>query len=79
MKNQDQEEIKEFVIPELEIRVTPAWIRLIRFTQLNIPHGQLCVKIVNAQPTDLVPEYTKQRIRFDKEESIPADFEATKF
>ena len=68
-----------YVIPELEIRVTPAWVRLIRFCQLNIPHGQLCIKLRDAQPTDLVPEHTKRRIRFDKEEEPLTNFESTQF
>jgi len=79
MKNQDQEEIKEFVIPELEIRVTPAWIRLIRFVQLNIHTGKLGVRIANFQPTELDDDYTKKKVRFDKEESIPIDFGEVKF
>ena len=70
---------KSYVIPELEIRISPAWVRLIRYCQVNIPHGQICIKLVNAEPTDLVPEHTKRRVRFDKEESIPADIEPTQF
>lgn len=63
----------------LEIRVSQAWVRVIRFCQTEIPHGQLCIKIANGQPTDLVEEYTKRRIRFDKEETVPAEFAGTKF
>jgi len=70
---------KEELLPELEIRISPAWIRLIRFCQMNIPHGQVCIKISNAEPTDLVPEHTKRRIRFDKEESIPLEMESSPF
>ena len=66
-------------IPELEIRVTPAWVRLIRFVQVNIPHGKVGVKIVNCQPTELDEDYTKRKVRFDKEESIPIDFGEVKF
>jgi len=64
---------------ELEIRISQAWIRVIRFCQTEIPHGQLCIKIANGQPTDLVEEYTKRRIRFDKEETVPAEFADIKF
>jgi len=66
-------------MPQIEIRVSESWIRLIRFTQLNIPHGQLCIRISNSQPTELIPEHTKRRIRFDKEESIPTEFEPVTF
>ena len=58
----------------LEMKVSRSWIRLIRFCQVNVPHGQVCFKIANAEPADLVPEYTKRKIRFDKEETIPIDF-----
>ena len=63
----------------LEIRVSQAWVRVIRFCQTEIPHGQLCIKIANGQPTDLVEEHTKRRIRFDKEETVPAEFTGIKF
>lgn len=69
-----ENKLKDFYeIPELEIRVSSSWIRFIRFCQVNIPHGQVCIKTANGNPTDLVPEYTKRRVRFDKEESIPTE------
>ena len=61
-------------IPELEVRVSPSWVRFIRWCQVNVPYGQVCIKINNAEPGDLVPEHTKKRVRFDKEESIPSEF-----
>jgi len=61
-------------VPELEVRVSPSWIRFIRWCQVNVPYGQVCVKINNAEPGDLVPEHTKKRVRFDKEDTIPNDF-----
>ena len=64
--------------PELEIRVSKSWIRLIRFTQTSVPHGQVCFKTANGEPTDLVDEHTKRRIRFDKEE-IQAELGSVKF
>ena len=67
-----------FIVPELNIRIVPAWVRLIRFCQQDLRHGQICVKIVNSQPTSLVEEFTKRSIRFDKEESI-SDFGSVKF
>ena len=53
------------LIPELQIRVTKNWIRLIRYVQVNIPFGSVNIKIDHAQPTKLL-DY-KQDIRFDKE------------
>ena len=53
------------LIPEMEIRVTPSWVRLIRFCQVDVQHGDIKVKIVNAQPTKLL-DYSRE-IRFDKE------------
>ena len=61
-----------YLIPEIEIRVSPAWIRLIRYCQTEFPHGDLKIRIVNAQPTDLLEE--RRRIRFDKETTIPEIF-----
>lgn len=78
-KSTSAAEQKESLAPELEIRVTPAWIRLIRFVQLNLHTGQLGVKIANFQPTELDEKYTRRKVRFDKEESIPTEFEPTKF
>lgn len=63
-------EVAGLQTPELEIRVSKSWVRLIRFCQTNVPHGQVCFKTVNGEPTDLVDELTKRRIRFDKEETL---------
>lgn len=67
-----------YLVPELNIRISMSWIRLIRFVQASLPHGQLCIKIVNCEPTDLVKEHTVERIRFDKEESIPTEVDFSK-
>ena len=64
---------KKTELPEIEVKISPNWVRLIRWCQVNLSHGQLCVKIVNFEPTDLVPEYTKKRVRFDKESEPPPD------
>ena len=60
--------------PQVEVRVSQAWIRMIRWCQVNLPNGELKIRIVNAQPTDLLEH--KRRIRFDKEETIPEIFES---
>ena len=64
---------ESYLIPELEIRITPAWIRLIRFCQTEFPNGDIKVRIVNCQPTELLER--KEKIRFDKEQVIPQIFE----
>ena len=65
MSNQNQQQ-------QIEIRVSESWIRLIRFCQVELPHGDLKVRIVNGQPTELLE--AKRKVRFDKEETIPTDF-----
>lgn len=62
----------DYLIPELEIRISQSWVRLVRFCQVEFPHGDLKVRIVNGQPTELVE--AKRKIRFDKEQSIPTSF-----
>ena len=64
---------------EIEVRVSSAWLRLIKFCQTELPHGTLCVKIANGQPTVLDEEHTKRTIRFDREESLPVDYGDIKF
>ena len=61
-----------YLIPEIEIRVSESWIRLIRFCQVELPHGDLKVRIVNAQPTELLE--AKRKVRFDREQTIPNNF-----
>ena len=61
-----------YLIPEIEIRVTPAWIRLIRYCQTEFPHGDIKIRIVSAQPTELLEE--KKKVRFDREATIPGIF-----
>lgn len=60
-------------VPELEIPVSKAWIRFIRWCQVSFPYGTVTIQIVNAQPTKLVDK--KQDIRFDKETTIPVNFD----
>ena len=62
---------EDSVLPEIVVQISPDWIRLIKWVQTSLPHGQLCVKIANANPIELVDQYTKRRLRFDKEETLP--------
>ena len=62
---------KTYLIPELDLTVSVAWLRLISWCQRNIPHGQICYKIERGEPTELVSEHTKRKVRFDKEDILP--------
>lgn len=64
--------MKSEAAEELEIRISPAWVRFVRFCQTEVPHGSVKVRIVNAQPTVL--EDVKRSVRFDKEETVPINF-----
>ena len=54
----------------VEIRVTPAWINLIRFCITECPHGEISIRITNAEPTILIN--FRRSIRFDKPDTIPS-------
>ncbi len=62
-------EEKLYLVPELEIRISQSWINLISYCQEKFPYGDLTVRIVNAQPTDLLE--SRPRVRFDKVSTIP--------
>lgn len=55
-----------------EISVTAAWLRLIDFVRLELPHGELKVRIVNCEPTELIE--AKRKVRFDKPQTLPTDW-----
>lgn len=59
---------KKIEIPELEIQVSKNWLRLIRYCQVELPHGEIKIRIVNGQPTDLIEE--KRKRRFDREQNF---------
>ena len=52
-----------------EIKVTEAWLRLIRFCIMELPHGEIRVRIINGEPATLI-DY-RRNIRFDKPGTIP--------
>ena len=54
---------------KLEIRVTDAWVRLIRYCSTDLPHGEIKIKIVNSEPTKLLD--AKPDVRFDKPDTLP--------
>ncbi len=54
-----------YIIPELDIRVSKAWLNFIVYCQSTFPHGEISIKIVNGQPTEMIDK--KEKIRFDRE------------
>lgn len=58
-----------YIVPELNVRVSKAWINLVHYCQTKFPYGDLTIRLVNAQPTELLDK--KPKIRFDKELTIP--------
>ena len=52
-----------------QIKISDAWIRFIKYCQQRLPYGDIKVRIVNGEPTDLLEE--KEKIRFDRETTIP--------
>jgi hypothetical protein len=59
-----------YLIPELAIRISPAWVNLVLYCQQNLQHGKLAVKINNAEPTELDWKNTSLRVRFDKQDPV---------
>lgn len=51
------------------IKVSEAWLNLIHFCMTEIPHGDLKIRIVNSQPTELLE--VKRKVRFDKPATLP--------
>mgnify|MGYP001572494347 CR=1 FL=1 len=69
------EKSEPVLLPEIEVRVSESWINFIQWCKINVPHGQVCFKINNGEPGDLVNDYTKVRINFSKkgmQSSLPS-------
>ena len=49
--------------------ITKSWRRFIFYCLTVIPHGEVTVKIVNAQPTNLIS--ANPLVRFDKDDPLP--------
>ena len=62
-------EEKWYLVPDLEIRIPESWINLIVYCQDKFPYGDLTIRIVDAQPADLLDQ--RPKIRFDKPATIP--------
>jgi hypothetical protein len=63
-----------YEIPKLGVSVSANWLRLIFWVQQNMPHGQICYKVERGEPTELVAELTKRKVRFDKDNELPPNF-----
>jgi len=66
-------ETKSKELPEIEVRVSPAWIRFIQYCKVEAPHAEVKIQIANGQPTKLID--IKKNIRFDRENTIPLVFD----
>ena len=64
-------EEKWYLVPDVEIRIHESWINLVRYCQDQIPFGDIKIRIVNGQPTELLE--AKAKVRFDKQPSISAN------
>ena len=53
-----------YVVPEIEVRVHESWVNLVTYCRDNLQHGDLRIKIANAQPTKRLKETPV--IRFDR-------------
>lgn len=49
--------------------ISPSWTRFIRFCREKIWYGDVCIRIVKANPTNLID--AKREVRFDRPISIP--------
>ena len=59
-------------VTEVEVRISPSWVNFINWCKVTCPFADISVRIVAGQPTDLLD--AKQKIRFDKDTSIPVSF-----
>ena len=58
-------EEKIYLVPEINVNVSEAWVNLIRYCQENMSYGDLYVEINNGQPGKKIKEIPS--IRFDKQ------------
>ena len=57
-----------YLVPEVNVTVTQAWINHIRYCQDNLPYGDIYLEINNGQPGKKIKEIPS--IRFDKQHSV---------
>ena len=73
MPKPSKSEEKWYLVPEIEVRVHESWINLVQYCRDQLPYGDIKLRIVNGQPTELLEQ--KAKIRFDKQPSIPNNLE----
>ena len=69
VKSESKEET--YLVPEIDLTITKAWINLIAYCQENLPYGDLFVEINSGQPGKRVKEVPS--VRFDKPVSQPKE------
>ena len=57
-----------YLVPEIDVTVSQAWVNLIQHSQENLPYGDLYIEINNGQPGRKLKEIPS--IRFDKQPII---------
>lgn len=57
-------EEQTYLVPEIELTITQAWITLIAYCQECLPYGDLFIEVNNAQPGKKIKEVPS--VRFDK-------------
>jgi hypothetical protein len=60
-----------YLVPEINVTITQAWVALISYCQDSFPYGDLFLEISNGQPGKKTKEVPS--IRFDKPTSHPKD------
>ena len=53
-------------VPQLEVRISESWVRMVRRCQTEFPDGVMRLTIANAEPKSVLD--WKPNIRFDKEQ-----------
>ena len=56
-------EDETFLVPDLEVKISKAWVNLVTYCQGRLPYGELHVEIANSQPGKIVKEVPS--VRFD--------------
>ena len=54
-----------YLVPEIDVTVSQAWVGLIQYSQESLPYGDLYIEINNGQPGKKLKEIPS--IRFDKQ------------
>ena len=65
MKKAPSNEEITYLVPEINISVSSAWVALVKYCQENLPYGDIKIEINNSQPGKRLKE--TPNIRFDKQ------------